>query len=216
MKASIFVATLALPTVLIFGPNSAEAQGNRGWGQSCYINSDCSSGMCMQPPPGCASELCPTAQCLGNSTTVTIQTFYGQFLTAVIGGGLSGSDAAINTNRTVQSTWETFNCKFTSPRIVTFQTTNGQFVTAVNGGGIGGPNANPYEIHTDARQAQTWEQFTILTDNENHCALKTSNGSFVTAVNGGGWGNNDQANKFPIHTNAAQAGIWETFTLNGN
>lgn len=211
MKSIPNTLVVTLLASQIANVNVAIAGG--AYGDTCIINSDCNSGLCMQPAPGCNTQLCPTAVCLGNTGHVTIQTLNGQFVTAVNGGGLGGSDAAINTNRTSQLGWETFTCNLTRPNKVTFQTSDGSFVTAVNGGGIGGPNADPYEIHTDATKAQSWEQFTITTDNTNHCALITADGHFVTAVNGGGWGNNDP-NKFPIHTNASAAGVWETFTLN--
>ena len=42
-------------------------------------------------------------------------------------------------------------------------------------------------------------------------AIRTGTGFYWTAVNGGGWGEND--NRYPIHTNATQRWVWETFTV---
>jgi hypothetical protein len=191
--------------------------GTRQDGDWCNINSDCQSGICMQPNP-CHSEICQTAQCFGSSPYVSISTQGNFFLTAINGGGLSGTDAAINTDRTQQqqSTWEIFSCNFTIPNQLSIKTSGGQWVTAANDGGIGGPPADPWQIQTNRTQAQSWETFEILTNNANQCSFVTNSGNLVTAVNGGGYGNNDAANKFPIHTNstAATPGQWESFQLN--
>ena len=42
-------------------------------------------------------------------------------------------------------------------------------------------------------------------------AIRTINGNYVTAVNGGGMG--EAANKLPIHTDATRASTWEQFML---
>jgi hypothetical protein len=202
---------LASTATLSFG--QCQSSGN-----TCNINSDCCAGMCAQPAPGCHTELCPTAQCLGNSGIVNIKTVDGHFLTAVDGGGVGGPDsgpqsAAIHTDATSRGSWETFTCAISLPSTITFKTNDGHFVTAVNGGNIGGPNANPFQLHTDATAAGQWEQFTFVNISNTSCALKTSDGHFVSAVNRGGWGDSDGANKFPIHTNSKTAGQWETFTI---
>jgi hypothetical protein len=70
------------------------------------------------------------------------------------------------------------------------QTISGSYLIAVNNGGIGGPNSGPgaTALHTDATQAQSWETFTlIVTDaSKGIFSLKTFDGHYVTAVNGGG------------------------------
>jgi hypothetical protein len=70
-------------------------------GDWCNVNSDCQSGMCMQVICNNNSTycqhhecLCPTAQCLGNSPYVNIQTQKGFFLTAAGGGGIGGGRIA--------------------------------------------------------------------------------------------------------------------------
>lgn len=42
-------------------------------------------------------------------------------------------------------------------------------------------------------------------------AIRTINGNYVTAVNGGGMG--EAANKLPIHTDATSARGWEQFKI---
>jgi len=97
------------------------------------------------------------------------------------------------------------------------QTASGNYLTAVNGGGLGGPNAGPAAVplHSDATAAGPWETFTIvwLDSTYTQFALKTSDGHYVTAANGGGVGGPNDSSA-PIHTDAKRIGIWETLTLN--
>src|SRR5216684_1289164 len=46
---------------------------------------------------------------------------------------------------------------------------------------------------------------------EDRIAIRTSNGHYLTAVNGGGMG--EAANQLPIHTDARKIGGWETFRV---
>jgi hypothetical protein len=165
-----------------------------------------------------ALGLASTSMTLAAQERVTIKTINGHFVTAVNGGGVGGPDsgpqlAAIHTDATAIGSWETFTCARGQSNTITFQTNDGHFLTAVNGGGIGGPNGNPYQLHTDASQAGPWEQFTLVFTGPGRCALRTNDGRYVSAVNRGGWGNQDPGNQFPIHTNATQPGPWETFTI---
>lgn len=217
-SVGLVVVSLTLALVVLSG--ASLGQQCQVTGSTCFTNSNCCSGVCMQPAPGCHTELCPTAACLGTGRHFNIKTSDAvHFVTAVNGGGVGGPNsgpqsAAIHTDATTAGAWETFNCTTSNPNnTITFQVNDGNFITAVGGGGVGGPNANPSQLHTDATKAGPWEQFTIVSVGPNQCALKTSSGNFVTAVNGGGWGGSDTANKFPIHTNATKAGQWETFTL---
>ncbi len=225
MNRRLASTSLALPALFAWGIQVPSAAGANGAG--CIVNSDCTSGLCMQPAPckcQTGSCLCPTASCLGNTPNVTIQTSKGTFITAVNGGGLGGSDAAMNTNRTQQLGWETFTCILTLPNKLSLKTSGGNWITASLGGGVGGPNADPFEIHTDAKKAGPWEQFKILTSDgaSNNCALVTNDGLFITAVNGGGFPGHgfrttsDPTYKFPIHTDATwpQPALWEMFTIN--
>lgn len=189
-------------------------------GDPCNVNSDCQSGLCMQPGPCNTSNgdnLCPAAACFGSSPFVNIKTQLQYFLTATHGGGVGGV-GAMNTNCTQAQSWETFSCLLTYPNQLALQTTNGQYVTAVLGGGLP-PPPNPFvptpdwQIDTNRVQASCWETFQIITTDVPQCTIKVNSGNFLTAVNGGGYGNDDPGNVFPIHTNATQQGPFETFTL---
>jgi hypothetical protein len=212
----------ALGSLLTVLTRSGPVVAGQGVGDLCQKNSDCNSGYCYQYPSSCTTEICGENYCVGNSPQITIQTQRNFFLTAENGGGLSGSDAAMNTNRTQQLSWETFTCVPLGFSQFALKTVDGQWVTATWGGGVGGPDADPWEIQSNRTQALSWETFTLVTSNAGpntssfSCALKSTNGSFVTAVNGGGYGNSDVANKFPIHTNATWAvpGPWEIFKFN--
>jgi hypothetical protein len=171
---------------------------------------------------GCAVLFALTLVCLSASSfsqeRVTIRTSNGHYLTAVNGGGVGGPNSgsqlgAIHTDARAIGPWETFVCERRGPDRMTFRTNDGHFLTAVNGGGIGGPNDNPYQLHTDTTSVGPWEQFRIIYRGRDLCALQTSDGHYVSAVNRGGWGDQDSGNQFPIHTNATRVGPWEIFVI---
>jgi hypothetical protein len=99
--------------------------------------------------------------------------------------------------------------------VAAIQTATGNYLTAVNGGVLAGPGTALAAVRTDATLAGPWQTFTIVWVDAAHTqfALQTSDGHYVTAVNGGGLGgpNNNSA---PIHTDAKTIGNWETLTLN--
>ena len=97
-EQQIWMVVYLLIALSRFAPAFA-GQGNR---DLCQQNSDCNSGYCFLQAPNCATEFCGSSYCVGNSPTITIQTQGNFFLTAENGGGLSGTDAAMNTNRTQQ------------------------------------------------------------------------------------------------------------------
>lgn len=101
--------------------------------------------------------------------------------------------------------------------VAAIQTATGNYLTAVNGGGLGGPDTGPTAValHTDATKAGPRETFTIVWLNSTYTqfALQTSDGHYVTAVNGGGAGGPNDSSA-PIHTDAKTIGIWETLTFN--
>jgi hypothetical protein len=107
----------------------------------------------------------------------------------------------------------------TSPSMVpvAMKTVDGHYVTVVNGGGLGGPNNGPnaVAIHTDATKFGPWETFHMEWVDSTHFALKTVNGNYVTAVNGGGIGGPNNAAS-PVHTDATKAGPWERLILTYN
>jgi hypothetical protein len=101
--------------------------------------------------------------------------------------------------------------------IAAIRTVNGSYLTAVNGGDLGGQDSGPAAValHTDATVAGARETFTIVWLNSTYTqfALRTSNGDYVTAVNGGGLGGPNDSSA-PIHTDATAAASWERFRLN--
>jgi hypothetical protein len=96
------------------------------------------------------------------------------------------------------------------------QTQNGHLLTAVNGGGFGDPKSAPHgvAISTGATTAGPFETFTFVWVNKaaNTFALKTHDGHFVTAVNGGGIGGPD-SEQAPVHTDATEFETWGRFTI---
>ena len=101
-------------------------------------------------------------------------------------------------------------CPAGGGKLTALKTSSGNYVAAVNGGGVGGPNDQSSPIHTDATVIGPWEQLTLDYDPSTEIAtFKTLNGEFLTAVNGGGFG--EPKNSVPIHTDAVTPGPWETF-----
>ena len=169
-------------------------------------------------PPVTASPVAVARTGPVQTSHVTIRTSNGRLVTAVNGGGVGGPDdgpgsAALHTDvaSPTPGPWETFECVAVGPDRLAFRTSRGTYLTAVNGGGIGGPNADPYEVHTDAKQVGPWEQFDLVWLGDGKCALRTRDGHWVTAVHGGGWG--EAANAYPIHTDATRIGPWEIFWI---
>ncbi|QQE79542.1 hypothetical protein [Alicyclobacillus sp. SO9] len=96
--------------------------------------------------------------------------------------------------------------------VIAIQTYTGNYLTVVNNGGLGrGVSA---AIETNRREIGAWEKFTLepLNNQERTFAIRTSNGHYVTAVNGGGMGGPNDDN-FPIHTDATSIGPWEKFQI---
>jgi len=81
----------------------------------------------------------------------------------------------------------------------------GRYVSAEQGGGIDTRELGaPIAMHADRSEAGPWETFDLQDLGENKYALRTCDGYYVTAENGGG---------SSIRTNEKAAGVWETFTL---
>ncbi|MFF5300615.1 hypothetical protein ACFY5F_14745 [Streptomyces sp. NPDC013161] len=131
----------------------------------------------------------------------TIKTTNGHYLTAVDGGGHTTN--AIQSDRTVASTWEQFRFVRAADNVhYGILTSNGNYLTAVGGGG----QANADAIHTNATVLSTWEEFSIT---YNPTLISTVNGNLLTAVDGGG------RTTEAIHTDAttANSGSWEVFQI---
>jgi hypothetical protein len=67
---------------------------------------------------------------------------------------------------------------------------NGAFLSAVNGGGIGGADSgsDATALRTDATSPGALGSFTLVVLDDMHFALRTADGFYITAVNGGGIG----------------------------
>jgi len=169
-------------------------------------------------PPG-PSEACPgSGAAIVDARRVVIRTVDGHLLTAVNDGGVGGpatgpAAAALHTDVSCAAPgpFETLTCVSAGDDRMAFRTAAGTYLTAVRGGGIGGPNADPYQVHTDATVVGPWEQFTLVRLHDGKCALKAPDGHWVTVVGGGGYG--EAGNRMPIHTDATRLGPWETFTV---
>ncbi|MGA9945049.1 MAG: hypothetical protein WBE79_01495 [Candidatus Cybelea sp.] len=105
---------------------------------------------------------------------------------------------------------------------VAIRTSGGFFVTAIGGGGgPTEPNCNPgwVALHENATRIGPWETFKLVhapitVAGPRKYAFRTNDGSYITAVNGGGIG--DQSGTNPssqLITNSTSAGAQEEFTL---
>ena len=149
--------------------------------------------------------------------TIALRTNGGNYVTIVDGGGLGGPNngpgaVALHTDAAAAGPWEQFQVVWVpGSNHVALKTEDGHYVTAINGGGIGGPNDQTCPVHTDATAIQGWEQLVLDYDpNTQIGTLRTSDGHYLTAVNGGGFGG---PNDVPIHTDATTVGPWETFSV---
>lgn len=139
------------------------------------------------------------------------------YLTAVEGGGMGeGANVPIRTNATAIGSNEIFRLIPVKRNEGKFalRTAKGNFVTFVDSGGIDGPNPDRSPLHTDATRALAWENFELIRQSHDKYAIKTPKGYYLTAVDGGGWGESE--NEYPVHTDATSRGAWETFTLHKN
>jgi len=146
------------------------------------------------------------------SGPMAIQTPTGHYLTAVNEGGLGGRSTALRTNATQAGPWETFTLEWIdqSQRLFALRTADGHYLTAVQGGGIGGPNDVTSPVHTDARVIGPWELWTLnFLPGGSQVTLRSANGHFLTAVNGGGVGGSND----PVATDGIEAGPWQRFRL---
>jgi|SRR5580704_11314871 hypothetical protein len=149
--------------------------------------------------------------------TIALRTNTEHYVTIVNGGGLGGPNSgpgavALHTDAAVAGPWEQFQFVWVpGSDCVALKTEDGHYVTAVNGGDIGGPNDQTCPVHTDASVLQDWEKLVLDYDpNTQAGTLRTFDGHYLTAVNGGGFGG---PNDVPIHTDATTVGPWETFSV---
>ena len=134
-----------------------------------------------------------------------IQAYDGHYLTAVGGGNKTHN--AIHTDASQAKSWEKFtlvDADRGTPNITYgIRTVKGYYLTAVSGGG----RINDV-IHTNATQIRGWEEFQLESLGNGYFAIKTFNGSYVTAVNSGGLSTQVAD---VLHTDARQVKNWEKF-----
>jgi hypothetical protein len=196
----------------------------------------CSSGTAATPSAGSAlanQTATASAQNLGrifdpsnvkpgSSVEVALQTYNGDYVTAVNGGtkekqtNCGSGQVALHENARSIGLWERFKEIPEGNNTYAFQTSNGEdYITAVNGGGMGAPNRgrNISLLHTNATSVGPWEKFFIVSLTYPYVAIETPDQKhYVTAVNGGGCGVYNK-NDVPFHTDATTVGSWEKFTL---
>jgi hypothetical protein len=163
------------------------------------------------------STVHPSNLSSGASLQITgyIQTSNGFFLSAWKNGGVGGANlgtgaTALHTDATKAGPWELFSIIFIDATHFALKTANGQYVTAINGGGAGNPSPQ-FAIGTIRLGGLPGsnETFSITAVGGGKVTISTSDGHYVTAVNGGGFGG---PNDVPIHTDATSMGPWEHFT----
>jgi hypothetical protein len=100
--------------------------------------------------------------------------------------------------------------------VTAIQTISGNYLTAVEQGGLGGSEQSlcAPALQTNATQAGPSETFALqwLDQSQRVFALKTSDGHYVTAVEGGGIGGPNDA-RSPVHTDATVVGPWELWRV---
>jgi hypothetical protein len=136
------------------------------------------------------------------TSTCSIQTINGFYLTAVGGGGRTTD--VIHTNAVSVGAWELFKIvdsgDGSSLPNFGFQTLTGNYLTVVGGGG-----RETDVIHSNATQILGWEKITAIPTGGGWYALQTLNGHYLTAVGGGGRSTD------AIHSDATAIGLWELF-----
>ncbi|MGB8907513.1 MAG: hypothetical protein WCC84_02065 [Candidatus Cybelea sp.] len=104
---------------------------------------------------------------------------------------------------------------------VAIRTNGGFFITAIGGGGPTEPNCNPgwVALHENATRIGPWETFKLVllplaVTGPREYAFQTSDGDYITAVNGGGIGDQNGANpSSQLITNATRIGADEEFRI---
>lgn len=82
--------------------------------------------------------------------------------------------------------------------LLELQTVNGRWLT-VEDDGKHAPTSAQIPLRVDALKPGRFEMFRLEVVDETHCALRTANGHYLTATNGGGIGGPNDATS-PIHT----------------
>jgi hypothetical protein len=139
-------------------------------------------------------------------TGCAFQTFTGNYVTAVDGGGRTTD--VIHTDAPWIRSWEKFTLQiqengFWAIGTSAIGTSDGHYLTAVGSGG-----RTTDVIHTDAPWIRSWEMFRLQFTEDGFVAIKTFDGRhYLTAVGGGGRITDT------IHSAATTVGSWEKFRL---
>ena len=142
--------------------------------------------------------------------SVSIQTHSKNFLTAVGMGGKTTN--AILSDAVAVGTWENFFVRkwhqdFGAIEYFIVDANKNQAIAARGGGG---QTQNTIQFVGESGVPLDWARFTLLLQSDGSFALRTVNGHYLTAVNGGGldYGTTQTDN---IHTDATVAKAWEQF-----
>jgi hypothetical protein len=137
-----------------------------------------------------------------------IKTFYGNYLTAVGGGGRTTD--TIHSDAIRIGSWERFALVSAGNGMVAIQTVDGHYLTAMGNGGWSDANPNNPAFHTNATRIQAWEEFTLVPlDNPYNTRpfeyyIRTSGGAWLEAVDGGGREVNVLDTLSPYRTNRSE------------
>lgn len=144
--------------------------------------------------------------------SVSIQTHSNNFLTAVgLGGKITN---AIYSNATTIGTSELFffrkfgDLGLGDSQYFIVDTNYNQAIAARGGGGQ--TQKTIQFFGTKSNFPLAWARFTLVPQSNGSYALRTINGNYVTAVNGGGL-EYGSANSDNIHTDATTVNTWEQF-----
>ena len=119
-----------------------------------------------------------------------IKTFYGEYLTAVGGGGRETD--TIHSDATQIGAWERFALVPAGNGMVAIQTVDGHYLTAMGAGGWSDANPSNPAFHTDATRIQAGEKFTLVPITNPYYnkpfgySIRTTGGYYLGAVDGGG------------------------------
>jgi hypothetical protein len=134
-----------------------------------------------------------------------IQTYNGNYLTAVDGGGRTTD--AIHSDATSIGPNERFNLIHeyygSYPLYHSIQTANGHYLTAEYGGGVIIDDV----ISSDRTAVGPWEKFKMVAKVDDWFAIQTISGRFLSAVDGGG------RTTYVMNSNAIWIRSWEMFKL---
>lgn len=134
-------------------------------------------------------------------TGCAIQTYTGNYLSAVDGGGRVTD--VIDTDATQIRTWEKFTLVDTGDGHYGIQTYRGYYLTAQDSGG-----RTTDVIHSNAPWLLAWEKFTLHWLGGDVWAIQAFDGHYLTAVSGGG-----RTAEPTMYSNHALVGPYEMFSI---